>query len=330
MEDRAVGDVDRGREGRELLRMSPDAAWDAGRGLSFLVGLAAAVAEGGLGLGADVRAMARSSAIDAGLGLWVAAVDTAIEDYRGGEGGGADKVDGGETAEGLEQDAVSFSVEVKAPSCSEDDFDVLRRDSREGSMTTKGRSTGGDVRQWSSLLRRGRGRHRRSDELVGRGCTVCFHCMDPARHFVNNAKSESQANPAYLPILFPDVYKKQRVSGERHERWAKRIRSAARNLTLPHPPEESAPVDVLSNASEADCSPDANAQSKALEQGSLLLREVEVDAQQFTLTCIAETQTDPVCCKGPLQLMPSATDGTHGSTQVTHDAQADKVIFFCT
>ncbi|KAL3196922.1 hypothetical protein MRX96_015004 [Rhipicephalus microplus] len=120
------------------------------------------------------------------------------------------------------------------------------------------------------------------------------HTRICSRHFVNNAKSESQANQAYLPILFPDVYKKQRVSGERHERWAKRIRSAARNLTLPHPPEESAPVDV------------------------------EVDAQQFTLTCVAETQTDPVCCKGPLQLMPSATDGTHGSTQVTHDAQADK------
>lgn len=84
-------------------------------------------------------------------------------------------------------------------------------------------------------------------------------------------------------------------------------------------------MDVLSNASEADCSPEADAQSKALEQGSLLLTEVEVDAQQFTLTCVAETQTDPVCCKGPLQLMLSATDGTHGSTQVTHVAQADKV-----
>ncbi|XP_075733539.1 uncharacterized protein LOC142775696 isoform X1 [Rhipicephalus microplus] len=124
-----------------------------------------------------------------------------------------------------------------------------------------------------------------------------------SRHFVNNAKSESQANPAYLPTLFPDVYKKRRVSGERHDRWA-------RNLTSPHPPEEFSPVDVLSNASEADRSPDANAQSKALEQGSLLLTE--------------ETQTDPVCCKGPLQLMLSATDGTHGSTQVTHVAQADK------
>ncbi|XP_077544511.1 uncharacterized protein LOC144156621 [Haemaphysalis longicornis] len=146
-----------------------------------------------------------------------------------------------------------------------------------------------------------------------------------SRHFVNNAKSESQANPAYLPTLFPDVYKKRRVSGERHERWGKRNRSATRNLTSPHPPEESSPVDVLSNASEADCSPEADAQSKALEQGSLLLTEVELDPQQFTLTCVAETQTDPVCCKGPLQLMLSATDGTHGSTQVTHVAQADKV-----
>ncbi|KAL3225043.1 hypothetical protein MRX96_026152 [Rhipicephalus microplus] len=71
--------------------------------------------------------------------------------------------------------------------------------------------------------------------------------------------------------------------------WAKRSRSAARNLTSPHPPEESSPVDVLSNASEADCSADANAQSKALEQGSLLLTEVEVDAQQFTLTCVADS-----------------------------------------
>ncbi|KAL3217492.1 hypothetical protein MRX96_032291 [Rhipicephalus microplus] len=114
----------------------------------------------------------------------------------------------------------------------------------------------------------------------------------------------------------------QKAAGKR---WAKRSRSAAKNLTSPHPPEESSPVDVLSNASEADCSPDANAQSKALERGSLLLTEVEVDAQQFTLTCVAETQTDPVCCKGPLQFMLSATDGTHGSTQVTHVAQADKV-----
>ncbi|XP_077560641.1 uncharacterized protein LOC144175442 [Haemaphysalis longicornis] len=112
---------------------------------------------------------------------------------------------------------------------------------------------------------------------------------------------------------------------QRHERWAKRNRSAARNLTSLHPPEESSPVDALSNASEADCSPEADAQSKALEQGSLILTEVEVNAQQFTLTCVAETQTDPVCCKGPLQLMLSATDGTHGSTQVTHVAQADKV-----
>ncbi|KAL3242533.1 hypothetical protein MRX96_021041 [Rhipicephalus microplus] len=84
-------------------------------------------------------------------------------------------------------------------------------------------------------------------------------------------------------------------------------------------------MDVLSNASEADCSPDANAQSKALEQGSLLLTEVEVGDQQFTFTCVAETQTDPVCRKGPLQLMLSATDGTHGPSQVTHVAQADKV-----
>ncbi|KAL3220643.1 hypothetical protein MRX96_050320 [Rhipicephalus microplus] len=69
-------------------------------------------------------------------------------------------------------------------------------------------------------------------------------------------------------------------------RWAKRSRSAARNLTSPHQLEESSPADVLSNASEADCLPDANAQSKALEQGSQLLTEVEVDAQQFTVTCV--------------------------------------------
>ncbi|KAH9379713.1 hypothetical protein HPB48_009120 [Haemaphysalis longicornis] len=104
------------------------------------------------------------------------------------------------------------------------------------------------------------------------------------------------------------------IRAVRRKKWAKRNRSAARNLTSPHPPEESSPVDALSNASEADCSPEADAQSKALEQGSLLLTEVEVDAQQFTLTCVA--------------LMLSATDGTHGSTQVTHVAQADKVIFF--
>ncbi|XP_075737118.1 uncharacterized protein LOC119161665 isoform X2 [Rhipicephalus microplus] len=129
-----------------------------------------------------------------------------------------------------------------------------------------------------------------------------------SRHFGNNAKSESQANPAYLSTLFPDVYKKRRVSGERHERWAKRSRSAAKNLTSPHPPEESSPVDVLSNASEADCSPDANAQSKALERGSLLLTEVEVDAQQFTLTkrrqilCAARVLCSS-CCLQPMEPM---------------------------
>lgn len=47
----------------------------------------------------------------------------------------------------------------------------------------------------------------------------------------------------------------------------------------------------------------------------------------FFFRTLQETQTDPVYHKGPLQLMLSATDGTHGSTQVTHVAQADKVIF---
>ncbi|KAL3197897.1 hypothetical protein MRX96_044641 [Rhipicephalus microplus] len=104
-----------------------------------------------------------------------------------------------------------------------------------------------------------------------------------SRHFVKNVKSESQAKPAYRPTLFPDVYKKRRVIGERHERWAKWSRSAARNLTSPHPPEESSPVDVLSNASETDCSPDANAQSKALEQGSLLLTEEDGAKREATV-----------------------------------------------
>ncbi|KAH9382237.1 hypothetical protein HPB48_016955 [Haemaphysalis longicornis] len=149
-------------------------------------------------------------------------------------------------------------------------------------------------------------------------------------HFVNNAKSVSQANPAYLPTLFPDVYKRRRVRGERHERWAKRSRSAAPNLTSPHPPEEPSCADVLSNTSENDGSPGTNAPLKVLEQGLLLLTEVEVDAQQLLLTCVAETQTDLVYCKDSLQLMLSATDGTPGSTQVTHVAQADKHYPKCT
>lgn len=60
------------------------------------MGLAAAVAGGELGLGADVRAVARSPAVRAGLGFLaerVAAVDSAVENDGVGEGGSADEGD---------------------------------------------------------------------------------------------------------------------------------------------------------------------------------------------------------------------------------------------
>ncbi|KAL3242507.1 hypothetical protein MRX96_047734 [Rhipicephalus microplus] len=75
LEDRAPQDVARMQHGMQV-------------GGSDLVGLAAAVAEGGIGLCADVRTMARSPAVNVGLGFLVervAAVDaelTTIEEGR--------------------------------------------------------------------------------------------------------------------------------------------------------------------------------------------------------------------------------------------------------
>ncbi|CAN7940435.1 unnamed protein product [Ixodes hexagonus] len=157
--------------------------------------------------------------------------------------------------------------------------------------------------------------------LPTKSTTIC------SRHFINNPKSENQTDPAYLPTLFPDTCKRKPVSGDSHEGRAKRTHSvSARTPSPPRLCEQSPPGDVLqtSDLSESEVSPQWNVPHGSLEN-LLLLADVAGGALSCLPAAVQETQMDTENCKGPLQLMLSSTDGVHGSTQVTHIPQADKV-----
>lgn len=164
------------------------------------------------------------------------------------------------------------------------------------------------------------------------GARVC------STHFVDNRKVDMSEHPAYIPTIFPPIYKTKasdRERAERHQSSLTEAASSTQKQNLPQTTTEAVPIAVKLEASvsadrteeehehQMDCSDNFQDCGMPTSDTDDLKPYIADDISPMTqadVACQTESSTT-----GKLTILLSMTDSAAASTQVTHTEQVDQV-----